>query len=101
MNFIKEHGIKEFIENQMKRVNILKNMIENFDDGRSRSFYCRATALLDVERIDRLLGEATRRINEEKVKSSDIRSKAKILKGLLNEVAIEEGTEIKIKNQWN
>ena len=95
LNYIREHGIQEFIENQMKRVNLLRNMIENFDDGRSRSFYCRAAALLDVESMERSLGQATRRIKAEDIKSSDTKNKAKILKGLLNAVATKEGIELK------
>ena len=95
LNFIREHGIRKFIDDQMKRVDLLRYMIENFDDGRSRSFYCRVAALLGVESVERSLGEATGRINSENVKSSDIKSKAKILKVLLNEVAFKEGMELK------
>jgi len=95
LNFIKEHGIQKFIENQTKRINLLENMIENFDDGRSRSFYCKVAALLDVKSIERSLDEATKKIKMDNIKSNDIKNKAKILKGLLNEVAVKEGIELK------
>ena len=51
-NFIKEHGIKDFITRQKKRIKLLERMIENFDDGRSRSFFCRATCLLEVTSLE-------------------------------------------------
>jgi hypothetical protein len=95
LNFIKEHGIQKFIENQTKRINLLENMIENFDDGRSRSFYCRIAALLDVKSVGRSLDEANKRIKMDNIKSNDIKNKAKILKRLLNEVAAKEGIELK------
>ena len=41
LNFIKEHGIETFAELQKKRIKLLEIMIKNFDDGRSKSFYCR------------------------------------------------------------
>ena len=84
LNFIKEHGIEAFIEQQRKRIGLLETMIENFDDGRSRSFFCRAAALLDVTNLEGSLAEATRRI-----KTADIKSRAKILKEIINETAVK------------
>ncbi len=85
LNFIKEQGIKAFIEQQRKRIGLLETMIGDFNDGRSRSFFCRAAALLDVTDLENSLAEATRRI-----KTADIKSRAKILKEILNEIAVKE-----------
>lgn len=95
LDFIKEHGIQKFIENQTKRIKLLENMIEYFDDGRSRSFYCRVAALLDAKSIERSLDEATKKIEMDNIQSNDIRNRARILKGLLNEAVVKEGVELK------
>ncbi|MBW2334379.1 MAG: hypothetical protein JRF06_04675 [Deltaproteobacteria bacterium] len=95
MNFIKEHGIQKFIENQTKRINLLEKTIENFDDGRSRSFYCKVAALLDAKSIERSLDEAANKIKADNIQSNDIKNRARILKGLLNEAVVEEGVELK------
>src|SRR4030042_778479 len=65
MNFIKEHGLKKFIEQQKKRIKLLETMINNFNDGRSRSFFCRAAALLDLKNLKKSLDEAARKTKAE------------------------------------
>lgn len=97
LNFIKEHGIKRFVQQQRKRIRLLEKMIDNFDDGRSRSFFCRTAALLDLTHLERSLKEATRRIKTEGIKPTDMKSKARLLRGLLNECAVKEGIELKVK----
>jgi len=83
LNFIKEHGIKKFIEQQRSRIKLLETMIKNFDDGRSRSFFCKATALLDLKNLENSLDEATRKAKADNIR--DIKVKAKSLKDILNE----------------
>ena len=82
--FIKEHGIKKFIIRQKKRIRLLEKMIYNFDDGRSRSFFCRAACLLDVRDLENSLNKATRKIKTDNLKTDDIKNKAKILKGQIS-----------------
>ncbi len=81
LNFIKKHGIKKFIEQQKKRIELFETMINNFDDGRSRSFFCKATALLDLKNLENSLDEATRKIKVDNIR--DIKIKAKNLKNIL------------------
>ena len=93
LNFIKEHGIEKFMEQQKKRIKLLEIMIENFDDGRSRSFFCKVAALFDLTSSRRSLDKAIRKIKTEKIKQNDVKNKAKILKTILNEVALEDRLE--------
>jgi hypothetical protein len=83
LKFIREHGINEFMEQQRKRMAMLETMIERFDDGRSRSFYCRAAALLDVTSLGGAIAEADRKIQTDRVEQDDRKRKAKILKTTL------------------
>lgn len=94
LNFIKEHGIKDFVEQQKKRIKLLEIMIENFDDGRSRSFYCKATAFLDLMNIEDSLDKATQKIKANNIKSDNTKAKAKILNDILNEIAFKDGIEL-------
>jgi hypothetical protein len=93
LNFIKEHGIKKFIEQQKKKIALLETMMVNFDDGRSRSFFCKKVALLDLASLENALDEATQKIKIDHIKPDDIKIKAKILKGILNEIALKERKE--------
>ncbi len=94
LNFIKKHGIEKFIGQQKKRIKLLETMIENFDDGKSRSFYCKAAALLDLTSLENSLDKATQKIKTDNIESNDIKIKAKIFKGILNEIALEKGVEL-------
>ena len=94
LNFIKKYGIEKFIEQQKSRMKLLKKMIKNFDDGRSRSFFFRASALLDLKSLTGSIDKATRKIKEEKIRKDDIKSKAKTLKTVINEIASKKGIEL-------
>ncbi|MDI6793370.1 MAG: DUF3795 domain-containing protein [bacterium] len=91
LNFIKEHGIKKFIEQQKKKIRLLETMMKNFDDGKSRSFFCKAVALLESANLKNSIDKATQKIKTEKIKQNDVKNKAKILKAIINKVALKKG----------
>ncbi len=92
--FIKKHGISRFVERQRRRIRLLESMLAGFDDGRSRSFYCRAAALLEPKGVDGALRKAEREINRTGFPSQDNKARAKLLRALLNERASWEGVEL-------
>jgi len=94
LNFIKKHGIKKFIEQQRSRIKLLETMIKSFDDGRSRSFFCKATTLLDLTGLTSSLDKATQKIKKDKIKQDDVKKRAQILKEIINEIALKEGLEL-------
>lgn len=83
---IKEHGINKFIEQQKNRIKLLETMIGKFDDGRSRSFFCRAAVFYDVTVLAKSIEKARKTIKTNKIKQSDTKSKANILKTIINEI---------------
>jgi len=94
LNFIKEHGIEKFIGQQKKRIKLLETMIANFDDGRSRSFYCKSASLLDLANLENSSDKAIQKIKKDNIKPNDTKAKAKILKGILSGIAFKEGVEL-------
>jgi hypothetical protein len=94
LNFIKKHGIEKFVGQQKKRIKLLETMIENFDDGRSRSFFCKAATLLDLISLENSFDAASKKIKADNIESNDIKTKAKILKSILNEIALKKGIEL-------
>jgi hypothetical protein len=94
LNFIKEHGIEKFIEQQKKRIKLFETMIANFDDGRSRSFFCKSAALLDLKTLENSLDRAIQKIKTDNIKPNDTKTKARILKGILSGNALKEGVEL-------
>ncbi len=88
--FIKEHGIKKFIEQQKKRIKLLKTMIGEFDDGRSRSFFSKAATFHDLTALADSIEKATKMIKADKIKQSDMKSKVNIIKTIINDIPFAE-----------
>lgn len=69
-------------------------MLNNFNDGRLKSFFCKATTLLDLTGLTSSLDKATQKIKTDKISQNDVKSKALILKEIINEIALKEGVEL-------
>ena len=87
LNSMKAHGIEKFLEQQKERIRLVETMIVDFDDGRSRSYYCKLAALLDLTTLENSLTKAIQEIETHHIKPSDTKTKARILKGILGAVA--------------
>ncbi len=58
------------------------------------SFYCRACSRLPSESIREAIKEAKNKIRSEKIDGADIKSKAKIVRAVMKEVALESGVSL-------
>jgi hypothetical protein len=94
---IKEEGIRKFASQQARRIRFLQTMLESYDDGRSKSFFCRAAALLDPTALRRSLESANKALSTSKAGELGQADKAKILRALLAEAASREGVELGAK----
>ncbi len=56
LDFIKENGIDYFIAQQKQRISILRDFIDNFDDGRSKNYFCLCCALLPLDKLNEAHG---------------------------------------------
>ena len=94
LNFIKEQGIETFAEKQKRRIKLLEIMIKNFDDGRSKSYYCRAAAFLDVKILEGSIEKANQQIRSENINPGDAKTTAKILKDIINKIDFTDGSRL-------
>jgi hypothetical protein len=99
LNLIKENGIEEFIKQQTKRIRILKTMLEDFNEGRSKSFLCIASALLPIQNLEESLSKSNAQIKDEGIDLKDLKTKSKILKSLLNQYANKQKIELKLRKK--
>ncbi len=97
--FIKKNGIKAFIEQQERRINLLNTILKDYNDGRSKNFFCIAATLLPIEDIEKSLEEIEQKIKNEKIDDGDIKNKAKILKEFLNKFAKMKNIELKLRKK--
>jgi hypothetical protein len=99
LNFISEHGIEEFLKQHKKRIDLLEIMLKHFDEGRSKSFYCIATALLSIAALEQSLRDSERRMKADRIRLDDAKARASILREFLNDSAAREGTELKLRKK--
>ncbi len=90
--FIQKNGVNEFEKEQKTRENLLKEMLQEFNEGRSKSYYCIAATVLEIEE----LGEA---LNKAKKNSFglEIKGKSKILHSILDELAERKNYYLKLR----
>ena len=99
LDFIRTYGLERLIQQQKKRIDLFEKMIQNFDDGRSKSFYCIATTLLPITDLKTSLEKTEQRLKADKIDLDDTRIKSKILKELLNESAARNEVELKLRKK--
>lgn len=86
---IKTDGFDTFLARLHERILILKEMLEKFDDGRSKSFYCTTVALLPASALHAALSGVS-------AIEGGIKSKAKALRAILTEYAKAENVDLKL-----
>ncbi len=99
LRLIKEKGLEQFLNQQRKRIELLDSMLENFNDGRSKSFYCIATALLPIEDIEKALNETVLVLKNENIDLKDLKTKSKILRENLIKISEEKSIILKLKKK--
>jgi hypothetical protein len=58
ISFIQKKGISEFEKILKKREHLLKEMLKDFNEGRSKSYYCIAATVLEIEELGEALTQA-------------------------------------------
>ncbi len=101
LNFIKNKDFEEFIKQQEKRIILLKEMLANFNDGRSKSFFCLASALLPIQVLENSLDSARKDIEKLGISIDDVKGKAIILKDILQSAADKENIKLKLQKPPN
>ena len=94
ISFIQERGISEFERIQKQREHLLKEMLTAFNEGRSRSYYCLAATMLDVEELKEALTRAQKESD-----GLDVKGKSKVLRSILDDIAKKKGYHLKLRKQ--
>ena len=92
LSSIQKHGIAAFERQQKSRERLLGEMLKEFNEGRSKTFYCIASTVLEVEELENALSEARKQSE-----GLDIEKKSKILHQILNEIAREKNYCLKLR----
>jgi hypothetical protein len=92
--FIEKNGLARFRKTQIEREALLKEMLGEFDDGRSKSYYCIAATVLTTDEVKAALKKA-REISE----GQGLKEKAKSMHAILDEIAEKNSYCLKLRKQ--
>lgn len=99
LGLIREMGIEQFFIQQKRRIELLETMLGEYNEGRSKSFYCIATALLPIDIIEAGLQESENQIKKEEIIPNDLKTKSKVLRDNITKLAKEKSIELKLKRK--
>lgn len=91
--FIQKNGIEEFTRQEMEKQKFLKHLINHYDEGRSKSFYCISCQLISLDRLREALVSAEKEITEDMV----IREKAKVVRTVISNLASTLQIDLKLR----
>ncbi len=73
---------------------MLEELLRDYNEGRSMSFYCKACARMPVDLIDRSIKMAKEKLACEKMDRSDLRTKANLVKAMIKDIALGAGVSL-------
>jgi hypothetical protein len=94
LDLIKSKGIDSFINTQKIRMEILIDFLANYDDGRSKSFFCISCALIPLNKL-----QDSKSYIDNIGGSFDIKWKNKLLKNKLKITAGNLNIDLKLNNK--
>jgi hypothetical protein len=90
--FIQKNGVDKFEGVQKRREDLLKDMLEEFNDGRSKTYYCIAATVMEIEEFEAALKQA-----RAAAENLDLKGRAKLLHGILDDVAEKKQYLLKLR----
>jgi hypothetical protein len=92
ISFIQSQGVVAFEKLQTAREQILKEMLNQYNEGRSKSYYCIAATILEIDELENIISNA-------KVLSDgmNIKDRSKVLHSLIDSVAKDKNYHLKLR----
>ncbi len=91
---LKKIGVKAYQEEQREKAAILKELLENYNDGRKKTFFCLAVNLLELNDLRKVMGQI-----KEDAPELSVKEKAARMAGLFQEAAAQKGISIKLRKR--
>lgn len=92
IDFIRKRGLEEFEKQQKAREKIVQSMLSEFNEDRSKTFYCIAATMLEIDELEKALDEA-----REKSINLNLKTKAKIMHSILNTIAEDKNYVLRLR----
>jgi hypothetical protein len=92
--FVHKNGIEKWAEREKEKIAFLKTLLADYNDGRSKTFYCLSVQLLPLDKLKPALTQAQKKITSEMTP----KDKTKVVREVFNGVAAKSGVELKLRN---
>ena len=86
--------MEDLLREQEERQTLAEELLQNYNEGRSMSFYCKVCAQMPIELINEAMEEAKETSVSEGVSEPDMKSKAKILKEIIKDLAVKANVNL-------
>lgn len=91
-----EIGTEEYQKEQREKADILKWLLDNYNDGRKKSFFCLAVNLLELEDLRTIKRQVSL---EDEMDGLPIKERAACMKRMLEDKARERQIELKLRKK--
>ena len=91
--FIQKNGIEEFARLEIEKQKFLRQLIDNYNEGRSKGFYCVSCQLVPLDKLREALADAEIEITE----NTDIKEKARIVRAAISSMADTLQIDLKLR----
>jgi hypothetical protein len=92
INFIQVNSIKIYDEQQKIREKLLIRMLSEFNEGRSKSYYCIAATVMDIDELRNSLEAAAATS-----KSLSVKERSKKMHAILDSIALKKGYRLNLR----
>jgi hypothetical protein len=92
ITFVQKNGVAEFEREQKSRERLLKEILRDFNEGRSKSYYCIAATVFHLEELKDTLTQA-----KKESLGLDIKARSKVLHALLDDRATKKLYVLKLR----
>ena len=90
---IRENGLEAFVNLETEKLKLLRHLIENYDDGRSKGYYCLSCQFLPLEKLNEVVTET----EKTGIKGLDLKEKARALKTAISALADKLEIDLKLR----
>jgi len=94
---IRQGGLEAFAAQQRPRMELLRMMLAEFDEGRSKSYCCLAAALLPLHELGVVVAAAREEVALRHLGLDDRKERARALHCMLDSVAARLGLSLKLR----
>ncbi len=92
---VKNSGLSAYKTGLNEKIGILRYLLENYDDGRRKSFFCLAVNLMDLQTLKRIICDLSSRLKQE----VPIKIKADGASRLFQETADKMNISLKLRKK--